>query len=250
MAIKLAAAASYTFISIYYPPGTAGAAQAYTLQFDLYWGTYLLATVAIFFSIEQIMKKVLTPLPGLSKLGVIVFRFTGILTLFIALTAHLSEWGSVPFYTWMQALCLSFGLCICVFEVSLMTLLIATARRLGLSFRTRIFGLSLGFCVLGIMDFVSLASSGQSTQAWAPLASISEVVVDCTLLMWCVYCILPEQKRGTLSLDRSSTLMRWNEIVSQLGIGPQPVADSIPSFMSDVESVVTRIMERNAAGNR
>jgi len=244
--IKLAVAATYSFINIHFPQGSTAFTRAYGHFYEMYWVMYVLATVAVFFSIEQIMRKVLSPLPGAARLAVIIFRFTGVLTAFIAVTAHLPELRHVRFEIWINSFFISIALCMCVFEVSLMSMLIAAAPRLGLSFRTRILGLSLGLCLFGIMDFLSLTAWLAGSQGqWGGLSMISEIVVDATLVMWIVYFLLPDQKRGALRLNRSSTLMRWNDIVNQLGIGPQPVAELAPSFMTDVESVVERIMMRN-----
>ena len=246
LGLKLVVAATYSYVSVHYPVGTPGSSRAYGVYFNVYWIIYFLATVAVFFSIEQIMRRVLSPLPGVSRLAVMVFRFTGILTFFIATTAHLPEAHSLPLPVWMNAFFISVALCMCVFEVSLMSMLIAAASRLGLSFKTRILGLSLGFCLLGINDFLSLAMAMASkSSAWAGLNTISEAGVDGTLLLWIAYFLLPDQRRGTLRLNRSSTLMRWNDIVSQLGATPQLATDITPSFMTDVEGVVERIMMRN-----
>jgi hypothetical protein len=247
LGIKLVVAAYYSFVTLHYPAGGHGSARAYGIFYDVFWVMYLLATLAVFFSIEQIMRKVLSPLPGVSRLAILIFRFTGLLTFFIAVTAHLPELGNLAFALWINAFFISVALCMCVFEVSLMSMLIAATPRLGLSFRTRILGLSLGLCLLGVNDFLSLtiAMGGGSGGAWAGLSLTSEVAVVATLILWIAYFLLPDQKRGPLRLTRSSTLMRWNDIVNQLGIGPQPVVDLAPSFMTDVESVVERIMMRN-----
>ena len=245
LGIKLGIVATYAFMSSHYPEGSARTVEAYRLYYDIYWVAYLLATVAAFFSIEQIIRKVLSPLPGVSRLAVLVFRFTGLLTFFIAATAHLPELKHLSFFVWINSLFISIALCMCVFEVSLMAMLIAAAPRLGLSFRTRLMGLSLGLCFLGIMDFLSLTAWVAGGGAWGGLGMISEVVVDSTLVMWILYFLLPDQKRGPIKLTGSSTLMRWNEVVSQLGIGPQQMTEMTPSFMSDVESLVDGIMMRN-----
>ncbi len=244
---KLIVAATYSFVTMHYPPGTPGSSRAYLLYYDVFWLMYVVGTFAVFFSIEQIMRKVLSPLPGVSRLAVLIFRFVGVLTFFIATTAHLPEVRNLPLEVWINAFFISVALCMCVFEVSLMSMLIAAAPRLGLSFRTRILGLGLGVCFLGITDFLSITAwmAGKGG-AFAGLNLPSEMVVDGTLVMWIVYFLLPDQKRGPLRLNRSSTLMRWNDIVNQLGIGPQPASDMAPSFMTDVESVVERIMMRAA----
>ena len=245
LGIKLGIAATYSFFASHYPAGSAGSVEAYRIYYDIYWVAYLLATIAAFFSIKEIIRTVLSPLPGVSRLAVLIFHFTGLLTFFIAGTAHLPELKHLSFFVWINALFISIALCMCVFEVSLMSMLISAAPRLGLSFRTRLMGLSLGLCFLGIMDFLSLTAWVAGGGAWGGLSRISEIVVDGTLVMWILYFLLPDQKRGPTKLSGSSTLMRWNEIVSQLGLGPQPMTDMAPSFMSDVESLVDGIMMRN-----
>ena len=102
LGIKLVVAATYSYVTMHYPPGTHGSGRAYAYYFDIFWLSYLLATIAVFFSIEEIMRKVLSPLPGVTRLAVLIFRFIGILTFFIATTAHIPELKSLPFVIWDQ----------------------------------------------------------------------------------------------------------------------------------------------------
>jgi hypothetical protein len=241
--IKLLSCGGYfAFTAFYANSGP----RAYAIWFDFYWLTFFMATLAVFFSIEQIIRHVLAPLEGLAKLAVIVFRFTGILTFFIAVTAHLPESRSVSFDVLLAAFFYSLALCLALFEVSLISLLVISAHRLGLSFRTRVFGLSIGFCLLGLMDFLSVATA-HVNQRWMGLGPTSEVVTILALAMWTTYLLLPDQRRGPLLLKRESSLLRWDQVVKQLGLGPQPASDQIPSFMTDVEAVVERIMLRRKA---
>lgn len=242
LGVKLLVAVAYPVFLLYPHSGLPGARWAYTSYFIFFWCSYGAATVAVFFSIEQIIRRVLSPLSGLSRLGVLIFRFTGGLTLFIALTAHLSEMRSLPFNSWLRALFISFGLCMCVLEVALMGLLMGTAHRLGLNFRTRIFGLSLGLCALGLMDFLNLS---MASSAWAGGGLTNELLLFATLFTWVAYFVLPDQKRGTMLLPGSSTLLRWNEVVSQLGPDGQSLPKGPNSFMSEVEELVDSIMLRN-----
>ena len=59
--------------------------------------------------------------------------------------------------------------------------------------------------------------------------------------------LLPDQKRGALMLKRESPLLRWDQVVKQLGLGPEQMTDQVPSFMTDVEALVERIMLRRKA---
>jgi hypothetical protein len=241
--IKLVTTSAYTVFTTYYVASGLGGSHTYTVWFVFYWISFFASTLAAFFSIEQIMARALSPLPGLAKLAVIVFRYTGVLTFFIAVTAHLPEARTVSWDALINALFYSLFLCMALFEITLVSLLAIFAHRLGLSPKTRLFGFSTGFCMLGMLDFLSVATADVG-QKWMGLGLSSEIATDACLVMWVAYLLMPEQKRGALMFQRESSLLRWDQVVKQLGLGPQPVGEQIPSFMTDVEAVVERIMLR------
>ena len=245
LAVKFFNAVSFDILMLHVIPTPLTRFQAYSLFFNLYWVFYLASTIATFFLIELIVKRTLAPLSGLSSLSSAVFRGTGCLAVVIAVTAHLPELRTAAFNHWLMSLFLSFALCMCIFELSLLSMLFWTIRRLGLSLRSRIFGLSIGLAAMGTMDFTSNFSVA-SHEASMYLDMMTQMVIIFTLSLWIVYMVLPEPKRRPLQLAASSTLLRWNEVVSKLGIGPQPIAQPGTTFMTDVVDVVDRILMRNA----
>ena len=74
-----------------------------------------------------------------------------------------------------------------------------------------------------------------------------------TLGTWVVYCVMPEPVRKPVVMPVNSTIYRWNEIASALGhpgtqVAAQQQANSF--FLSDVESVVEKVLARNMKSRR
>ena len=87
-----------------------------------------------------------------------------------------------------------------------------------------------------------------------PLQFVYESLILATLAIWMVYCIFPEPARKPVLMPANSTIYRWNEIASALGHTGTQVAVQQPAnsfFLSDVERVVEKVLERNMkAGTR
>jgi hypothetical protein len=230
---------------VLYPAGTARGYNCYEVYSHIYWPLYFAAAFSTFFCIEQLLREAFSPLPGLSRLVVYVFRFTGALCLFIALTAQLPMLGKVTAVLWLQAFSISLDLCICIFEITLVSTLIFNARRLGLSLRTRTVGLSLGFLLFGASDVPALLHDIlRSGHEW--LEMTAETGLIAAIVLWIAYLLSPARPRGPLTLKANSTLMRWNEIVNQLGGNAPLTTQPTMSFMDEVETLVKRIMVRNS----
>ena len=74
-----------------------------------------------------------------------------------------------------------------------------------------------------------------------------ESLILASLGIWLVYCALPEPVRKPVTMRVNSTAYRWNEIASALGHTGTQVALRQPAnglFLSDVESVVDRVLNR------
>jgi hypothetical protein len=66
------------------------------------------------------------------------------------------------------------------------------------------------------------------------------------------YCALPEPVRKPVVLPVNSTIYRWNEIASALGHTGTQVALQQPTngfFLTDVERVVDKVLNRNLKGS-
>ncbi len=115
-------------------------------------------------------------------------------------------------------------------------------RPMGLSYRSRIFGVSLGLGIMASADLVLSAWIGQSHE----MAGICDVIhgfAACsTFLTWAVYFVVPEPKRRIITLPTTSPFLRWNQISEVLGDNPGHVAIAglPPEMLAPAEIEVMR----------
>ncbi|RRA48018.1 hypothetical protein [Acidipila sp. EB88] len=212
----------------------------------VYWSLYFMATITAFFVISAILANSLAALPALASAAKHVFRWAAGLALVIALSAHLPIFGIHSMQHWLDEVDVSFMLCVCTFEFSLISLLLTRVNRLGMCLRSRSVGLAAGLTMIGAIDFVGAVTFNVSGSASIMLATLNEVGTFVGLSIWVFYLVFPEPARTPHTLSPASKLMRWNEIAQQFGtVGRQP--ESLP-FISRVEATVADILERHGVG--
>ena len=219
-----------------------GHRSAAILSISYYWLVYLLASICVFFFMAALIRKSLQPLPGLATAALIVFRWAALLALAIAATAHLPVFGIVSPQLFLNEISISFLLCICAFELSLLTLLLRQMRRLGMCLRSRPIGFALGLAMLSLMDLCNVATINLAKHTQDVAAALNEITNNCVPLLWTFYILRPEPKRLPHGLSPASRLMKWNEIALKLGVSGKQ-AETVP-FISGVESTVDAILER------
>ena len=102
-------------------------------------------------------------------------------------------------------------------------------------------------------DFVAASLISHNTALTAPLQFVYESVILLSLGVWVAYCALPEPARQPVVMPANSTIYRWNEIASALGHTGTQVAVQQPAnsfFLTDVEKVVDKVLNRNLKGQR
>ncbi len=213
----------------------------------LFWTLYVLATVSVFLIIAALLKNSLRPLPGLSSATVIVFRWASVLALVIALTAHIPVFGIRNLPVWLDEVSVSFALCVCTFEISLLTLLLTRLERLGMCLRSRPVGLAIGLTLMGCMDLVSAVTLNLPDRYLLWIGTVNELTTYFALAIWIFYIVFPEPPRNPHSLSPASKLMRWNEIALKLELSGRQ-AEPAP-FISGVEAVVAGIMKKHNIGD-
>jgi hypothetical protein len=96
---------------------------------------------------------------------------------------------------------------------------------MGLSYRSRIFGVSLGLGVMATTDMVQSAwIHNVSSSMYGAFSLISDGAICLTLLTWTFYFAVPEPKRKLITLPTTSPFLRWNQISEILGDSPGHVA--------------------------
>lgn len=221
----------------------------YTIYFYTYWITYIACAVAIFFVIQEVFRHVMEPVPGLRRLGLLIFRWVSIVSVMIAVgVIGLPATVAASNGDRMGPIAIQLMRCITVMELCLLAFLALSTHALGRTFRSRFFGLGLGFGIQAAAELFYTAFG-----KYLLLTSSVNLMIQCAttvmLLVWTVYFVLPEpqSERELVVLAPTSPLARWNSLANGLGQLPQ-VAASQPTtgfFLQDIEGVVERVLAKN-----
>jgi len=149
---------------------------------------------------------------------------------------------------------IAFGLMrsVSVLELCLLGFLCLSMNALRLSVRDIAFGISLGFGLMSSSEFILASLVSRSPSLTAPLQFVYESLILLAIGTWVTYCAVPEPARKPVVLPVNSTIFRWNEIASALGHAGTQVAVQQPAnafFLTDVERVVERVLNRNLKGS-
>jgi len=111
----------------------------YTAYFYTYWISYIVIAVTIFFVVQEIFKRVMEPVPGLRRLGLLAFRWICIVSVVLSLGAIVLPAGTGD--TARYFIC-SIGphlmRCISILELCLLAFLALSIHTLGRSFRRKV----------------------------------------------------------------------------------------------------------------
>jgi hypothetical protein len=222
--------------------------QTYTkIYFVVHWLSYVVSAVLLFLGCLDVYRQALAPLPGLARMGTTVFRWASLASILVTATSFTSVTSGpnmiVQIGTQMMR-------CVGTVELCLLAFLVISMKAIGMSPRSRPFGIALSFGLLAANDCAqSFAVSFQPNMS-ASLQTIFEFATVVSLALWMAYAVIPEPTRKPVTLAFNSTIYRWNEIASALGHKePQVVVQTAPSFfLVDVEKVVQRAFDRTLKG--
>jgi hypothetical protein len=225
------------------------AATAYAWYFYTYWATYVAGAVVVFLVIQEMFQSSMAPFPGLKWLGTLSFRWVACIS-FVATSAALFTPGDKG-SKFILAMVAQAMRCESIFILSLLLFLMLAAGKLGLSYRSRVFGISFGFGIMAATDLVVSATFFHHGHSF--VSSTMSIVTTSgsllTLLVWSGYFVQPEPARRLTALNASSPLARWNEIATTLGqsaLRPPVAVPASEFFLQDVEKVVERILIKNS----
>ena len=195
---------------------------AYRIIFFSEWPVVVMETIFMVLVVFGVYSQVLQPFEPLRKLGTIVFRWitavAAAVSLGVAIGPHmLGHEYALTVVSQIQQMSNVLTLCLLLFVCF-------GLGPLGLTKRSRYFGVCLG---LGIMATVGLVQA-----AWIPaqhsLYSMvffwKDLADVAGMLVWCVYFLLPEPKRSMVLLPTTSPYFLWNKISEMLGDAPGFVA--------------------------
>jgi hypothetical protein len=195
---------------------------AYHVYFYTYWTCYALEAILSLMVIYSIFKLAMAPLKGLQTLGMLVFRWVAAISVAVAIgvavTPHLS---GIKF---MTAMITQLQQTSSILTLCLLLFVCFAIRPMGLSFRSRIFGISLGLGLLATINLVNSAWIAHNPSMYSWFSLINGLAVGLTLLTWSAYFAFPEPKRRIIVLPTTSPFLRWNQISMALGDDPGYVA--------------------------
>lgn len=214
--------------------------MAYQTYFYVYWTSYALEAILSLLVIYSIFKLAMAPLKGLQTLGMLVFRWVAAISVAVAigvaLTPHLT--GAkfmVAMVTQLQQTSSILTLCLLLFVCF-------AIRPMGLSYKSRIFGVSFGLGFLAATDLVRSAWLAHNSDMNSTINVINGLAICLTLCIWSAYFAFPEPKRRFIVLPTTSPFLRWNQISMALGDEPGYVAIGgiPPELFSPAELEVMR----------
>ena len=195
---------------------------AYPIYFYTYWTSYALEAILSLMVIYSIFKLAMAPLKGLQTLGMLVFKWVAAISVAVAIgvavTPHLS---GVKF---MTAMITQLQQTSSILTLCLLLFVCFAIRPMGLSFRSRIFGVSLGLGVFATINLVNSAWLAHYANMYSVFSVVNGLAVGLTLLTWSAYFAFPEPKRRIITLPTTSPFLRWNQISLALGDDPGHVA--------------------------
>lgn len=221
--------------------------QRYTAYFGVYWLTFFAGSVAIYFVVQQIFQQSLSPLPGLRRLGLVVFRWIALATVVFAVGSSVLPMGL--HFAALESSLYGAMRSISIMEICLLVFLALSVHALGFSFRSRIFGVGLGFGISSAIDLIFSAIQQRHPEMVSYGNLFGELGILLALGTWIVYFVRAEPERTMVTLPVTSPLLRWNEIANALGhpagqvvLSPQ----TSTNFLHDVEKAVDKVLAKNA----
>jgi hypothetical protein len=223
--------------------------ETYTkIYFVVYWVSYLISNALLFLGCLDAYRQAMVPLPGLARMGTTVFRWAAVASVLVTATT-LTTISVGPGMVMMIGVQLM--RCISTAEICLVALLLLSTKAIGLSSRSRPFGIAVG---LGVMAAVDCAQSTIASMQ-AATNSTAQMIFDgaslATLALWITYAAVKEPVRKPVTVAVNSAIYKWDQIASALGHKGTQVAvqTSSPSFfLVDVEKVVERAFTRTLKG--
>jgi hypothetical protein len=202
---------------------------AYTVLFVSYWVFFAAESILLIAIIYTVFRLAMRPLVGLHRIGKVVFRWVAgvslLLSLAFAVGPHLVLSGSAAAarYTSLSGQ-LEQG--ISVLMLCLLLFVCFSVKPLGLTFRSHIFGVSLGLGIYATTQLVEAAwlATTQAQSIYSPVYLFTSIGCCASYLVWGAYFAMPEPKRGMVLLPTTSPYFLWNRISEALGDNPGQVA--------------------------
>lgn len=213
---------------------------AYALYFYTTWFFSIAQSALVVACIYQVYRDAMRPLQGLQQIGKVIFRWVAAVAVAVSLAIAIAPYlsassvtgttatmeivnigGEIQQSTNVLSLCLLLFVCFAI-------------RPLGLTFKSRIFGVTLGLGFIAVSSLIQVAwfSVKGAQSVYSPIYLVSIGGSLAALCAWGGYFALPEPKRKLVLLPTTSPFFTWNRISEALGDEPGFVA--VAGFKPDM----------------
>ncbi len=194
----------------------------YHLYFLNYWIGYTVEVVLGFGIIYSTYRLAMAPLPGLQRLGTVMFKWAAGISLAVAFAMAFGPrvTGGDLLIRFLGQLAQTQS----VLTLCLLLFVCVTVSPMGLSLRSKIFGVCLGFGVTATTQLVSSAWLTTTRDLYTLVSIVNGIGICAGLAIWAAYFALPDPKRRLIVLPTTSPFLRWNQISAVLGDAPGYVA--------------------------
>ena len=188
----------------------------FSAYFWAFWWRDLLLGALLVLIVQQLFREIMAPLPGLSRLGVLACRWVIAVTIIVSITS--SHFPNISIPGLMSATVSEFRLCACVLCILLLIFVTVIANKVGLSYRSRLYGISLGLGIFALAEFAYSTLTQRHGGAIIPLGIPVEVS---QLIACCVWAYLFFEA-GARSRAACLAAFLWSASVEQncAGAGP------------------------------
>jgi hypothetical protein len=193
--------------------------RAYGTYFYGYWSSYALASLLTLGVVVDLYRLAMEPLKGLQSLGMLMFRWaaaiSAVLSVAFGLSSHLKA------ETALVRAVMQFQQTQSVLTLCMLCFVCYAIHPMGLSYRSRIFGVSLGLGLSALTDLVCGAWAALRPGAnYVQVSVVTSVAFCVCAAIWSTYFYLPERRRKLILLPTTSPFFRWNQISEALGDAP------------------------------
>ena len=216
----------------------------YRIYFYTYWGSYAIEAILSLLVIYSIFKLSMDPLKGLQTLGMLIFRWVAAISVAVSVGVAIA-----PHHTGMEfivGLVSQIQQTSSILTLCLLLFVCFAIRPMGLSHRSRIFGVSLGLGLIATVSLIDAAWLAHNLDMQSTINVINGFTMCAALGIWSVYFAKPEPKRRMIVLPTTSPFLRWNQI--SLALGDEPGYVAIGGISPDIFAPAElEIMKRASA---
>jgi hypothetical protein len=195
---------------------------AYSLYFYTYWISFAAESIVNLMIVYGVFRLAMAPLKGLQTLGMLVFKWAAGISVAVALGSALSP--NMTSTKYFVAAVSQLQRTQSILTLSLLVFVFFAIRPMGLSYTSRIFGVSFGLGISAVNDLVHSAWLMLNPNMHTAFNAINGCVICIVLATWTCYFAMPEPKRRMIVLPTTSPFLRWNQISQALGDDPGFVA--------------------------